>query len=178
MIEQKYLVRAYFNREKHDNKVVTRRDAKVALKEDFAEFAAFATKIRNGYIEKGQDGQSLEIKGRKASLSELVKARYGETVSKKDYLEMIGIFDNMSLTEASIALGASVNMSVKEFREMISFYTASSFASTKDYDKNYRFFIPELIIDAGDLAYRGAGISKNWIAFDRPRSHVCRFSVE
>jgi hypothetical protein len=157
-------IRAFFGKEKTpEGRRVTRAEAKTELAQDFNDFCDKILRIRNGY----RDDNNVEVPPSRASFGECLKERYGEEATPKEYLRAFGVYYNtMNLQQATYALGGP-ELSTKEIAHMLQMHTSFA-SSTRDYSSEYKFFIPELIVDAIDMGYRGAGVTKNWIALEQP----------
>lgn len=167
MNEEILKIRAYFGKTKDAaGNLITKSEVNKAIRDDFGNFCSDVVKVRNGYIQKKEDGKTVEVPGKKASFSQMLQVRYGEDIKPKDYLKAMGVFyESMSLQEACFALGGP-ELSTGDIGKLLKDHT--TFSSTKSYDSEYRFLIPELIIDAIDLSYMNAGISRKWIALKQP----------
>jgi hypothetical protein len=130
--------------------------------ESFFNFMEIIHKIR-----QGKDEQTGEVRPRSLSFAEATKAVYG--MSAMQYLKVtFGVSKGDSLVKIAGKTGMR-DITLTEIQKLVTEYgrqdtNFATIQSTRDINNAYRFIIPEIILTAIDLGYKGGAKYVNWIA--------------
>lgn len=137
---------------------MSRSEVRDTLEKDMENFVGSILRTRFGLR---QDAKGNDIPAQDISLSQAVKEAYG--VEKEVWLAQLGLHPNsVSLTRAAQMLGND-HLTSRSLEELL--ISHSELANvTSDVPADYRFIIPELIMDAIRIGYEGATLHQNWIS--------------
>lgn len=157
-------VRAYFS-DLREGKIPKsdRKQIFSEIRSEFKKFTQLVYQTRKGYR---HPTLNIDIPGQEISFTQALRNHFG--CNQKDILEAFGLNENMSLQKISVVLTgvSSFELTRDRMGELLRAHTEFSGTQTLgDYNPEFRFLLPELILEPIRLMANTAGKHVNWTAY-------------
>ncbi len=161
-LELKHLKKHFSQLKAGDLSEFEANDVKDGMERSIADFSHQIISLRSG---KSEDNRGNKIVAYDISLDEALKLYYGID-GADSWMRALGIYkQSMSFMKSAEACGVN-HINITDIEELLIKHTTMGLgiANTKDIADDFRFVIPELILNAIRIGYEGGSLNQNWIA--------------